>query len=163
MLSTDETLTPADPQGNTSSSPRSPCSQGGRVAAVHEVPALWRSSTGLGVYGMSLTTGPQIKWQSNAVKTNSLSPRGGRRQPPDGLHEEEFLSCRLICAWEINCSCHWCLPWPCRPLFPTEPLCTPTPALPGWKYYLGIWGGRRRQRGVHSAPSWPPPGTSYPL
>lgn len=45
----------------------------------------------------------------------------------------EFLSCRLICAQEINCSCHWCLPRPCRPPFPAEPSLHPTLTLPAGK------------------------------
>lgn len=95
------------------------------------------------------TTGVPEDCQGNAVKTDSLSPGGSWRLPPDEWQEEEFLPWHLICTWEINCSCHWCLPWPCRALFPAEPALHPVPPPPAWWRNLRMrregWGGAEDQ------------------
>lgn len=75
------------------------------------------------------------------------------------MAEGEILSCRLICAREINCSCHWCLPQLCSPPFPAEPSLHPSPALPPGNAASGSgeerWGRDERNVLSHPVPLLP--------
>lgn len=76
-------------------------------------------------HGLSHGSTRKVAEQCSQDKCPDPTEAAGGGQLMDGRGRISQLPSNL-CAQEINSSCHWCLPWPCRSPFPAQPALHPT-------------------------------------